>query len=109
MNLQPSSTAATGWGHWSPALGWLRTDQPRSLRADLVAGLTLAAYLLPAGLAAEFEAAGVRRQVIEMCSSARDRLRHEGVEEQFGGINRFTSGADAVETAGALARVKNRP
>jgi high affinity sulfate transporter 1 len=33
-----------------PALGWLRTYQPGWLRADLVAGVTLAAYLLPAGL-----------------------------------------------------------
>jgi SulP family sulfate permease len=33
-----------------PALGWLRAYQPGWLRADLVAGITLAAYLLPAGL-----------------------------------------------------------
>lgn len=33
-----------------PALGWLRTYQPNWGRADLVAGVTLAAYLLPAGL-----------------------------------------------------------
>lgn len=34
-----------------PAFAWLRTYQPAWLRADLVAGLTLAAYLLPAGIA----------------------------------------------------------
>ena len=33
-----------------PALGWLRGYQRGWLRADLVAGITLAAYLLPAGL-----------------------------------------------------------
>lgn len=33
-----------------PALGWLRTYQPAWLRADLVAGITLAAYLMPAGI-----------------------------------------------------------
>ena len=33
-----------------PALGWLRVYQRGWLRADLVAGITLAAYLLPAGL-----------------------------------------------------------
>ncbi len=33
-----------------PAFGWLRTYQPGWLRGDLVAGITLAAYLLPAGL-----------------------------------------------------------
>jgi len=34
-----------------PALGWLRAYQPNWLRADLIAGVTLAAYLMPAGLA----------------------------------------------------------
>jgi SulP family sulfate permease len=34
-----------------PALTWLRAYQPKWLRADLVAGVTLAAYLMPAGLA----------------------------------------------------------
>ena len=33
-----------------PAAGWLRAYEPRWLRADFIAGLTLAAYLLPAGL-----------------------------------------------------------
>src|SRR5213079_3528844 len=31
-------------------LGWLRTYQRSWLRADVVAGVTLAAYLLPAGI-----------------------------------------------------------
>ena len=34
-----------------PALTWLRAYQPEWLRADLIAGVTLAAYLMPAGLA----------------------------------------------------------
>ena len=34
-----------------PARTWLHTYQPRWLRADLIAGVTLAAYLMPAGLA----------------------------------------------------------
>jgi sulfate permease, SulP family len=33
-----------------PALGWLRDYSPKCLRSDLVAGVTLAAYLLPAAL-----------------------------------------------------------
>src|SRR4051795_3985871 len=33
-----------------PALGWLRSYQRAWLRVDAVAGVTLAAYLLPAGL-----------------------------------------------------------
>src|SRR5260370_13987732 len=34
-----------------PALMWLRVYQSNWLRADLIAGVTLAAYLMPAGLA----------------------------------------------------------
>ncbi len=33
-----------------PALGWLRTYQPVWLRGDIIAGITLAAYLMPAGI-----------------------------------------------------------
>jgi high affinity sulfate transporter 1 len=33
-----------------PAIGWLRGYQPGWLRADLFAGITLAAYLIPAGI-----------------------------------------------------------
>ena len=42
--------AAPRLGRWLPALGWLQTYQSNWLRGDLVAGITLAAYLLPAGL-----------------------------------------------------------
>jgi len=58
MNLpeSPASSAATGRPHprgiarWVPALGWLRDYRPAWLRGDLIAGITLGAYLLPAGL-----------------------------------------------------------
>jgi high affinity sulfate transporter 1 len=48
----PGGAAATpGWlGRLVPALGWLRGYDLSNLRPDLVAGITLAAYLLPAGL-----------------------------------------------------------
>jgi high affinity sulfate transporter 1 len=42
---------APGGVRWIPALGWLRNYDRTWLRGDLLAGLTLAAYLLPAGLA----------------------------------------------------------
>ncbi len=38
------------WSRIVPAASWLRSYQPAWFRADLVAGITLAAYLLPAGL-----------------------------------------------------------
>ncbi len=55
-NLEPtrseSQPAARRGGYdIFPALTWLRAYQPNWLRADLIAGVTLAAYLMPAGLA----------------------------------------------------------
>src|SRR5436189_703830 len=38
------------WSAIVPAVRWLRGYKPAWFRADLVAGITLAAYLLPAGL-----------------------------------------------------------
>src|SRR5215813_8852387 len=35
---------------FAPVFSWFRSYEPKWLRADLVAGLTLAAYLLPAGI-----------------------------------------------------------
>src|SRR4030095_17214425 len=42
----PSTSVAT----WLPAAGWLRGYDRNWLRGDLIAGVTLAAYLLPSGL-----------------------------------------------------------
>ena len=50
MSLKSNSVSAAGWARWVPALGWLRSYQPAWLRGDVVAGITLAAYLLPSGL-----------------------------------------------------------
>ncbi len=54
--LQPTESesqpaARRRWNNIIPALTWLRPYQPQWLRADLIAGVTLAAYLMPAGLA----------------------------------------------------------
>ena len=48
-------------------------------------------------LAEELRTAGSRMQVVEARSSVRDRLRDEGVDDVLGGVNRFTTVADAVE------------
>ena len=50
MSLKSDPLSATGWARWLPAFGWLRSYQPAWLRGDVVAGVTLAAYLLPAAL-----------------------------------------------------------
>src|SRR6266536_945072 len=54
--LQPSgfdsrATARRSWYNIFPVVNWLRAYDPNWLRADLIAGVTLAAYLMPAGLA----------------------------------------------------------
>lgn len=51
MNPGSQLVPAAGIARFVPALGWLRTYQPAWLTGDLLAGLTLAAYLLPAGIA----------------------------------------------------------
>src|SRR5262249_24801522 len=45
------AAAGSWWYNIFPILTWLRAYQPNWLRPDLVAGVTLAAYLMPAGLA----------------------------------------------------------
>ena len=54
------------------------------------------AYTL-AGMADELIAKHIRFQAVEPRSSVRDRLRHEGVDSKLGGVNRFTTVADAID------------
>jgi SulP family sulfate permease len=75
------------------------TPPPKHVVLDLSAAAYVdmhSAHML-AELAGELTGAGVRLQAVEARSSVRDRLRRAGVEERLGGINRFTSVADAVE------------
>src|SRR5216117_1284617 len=48
---ESSATPRRWWYNMFPAVAWLRGYQAKWLRADLIAGITLAAYLMPAGLA----------------------------------------------------------
>ncbi len=50
MPKPASNHVATGFAAWFPALTWLKTYQPAWLRADLMASVILAAYLLPAAI-----------------------------------------------------------
>src|SRR5512137_192038 len=50
MNATSSPTQPHPLARWIPALTWLRGYDRGWLRGDLVAGITLAAYLLPAAL-----------------------------------------------------------
>jgi len=50
------------------------------------------------GLSDELNAAGVRVQLVEARSAVRERLRREGLDDRLGGIDRFTSVADVVDS-----------
>src|SRR2546421_5952175 len=51
MAMNDDGTALSSrWFAIVPAARWLRSYKPAWFRADLIAGITLAAYLLPAGL-----------------------------------------------------------
>jgi high affinity sulfate transporter 1 len=49
-HLDSASPSLNKLSNFVPALSWLRSYEPSWLKADLIAGLTLAAYLLPAGI-----------------------------------------------------------
>lgn len=71
----------------------------------VVVDLSAAAYVdmqgahTLASLADELKANGLRLQVVEARAGVRDRLRAEGVDERLGGVDRFTSVADAADAA----------
>lgn len=48
--VQTNPLPSTPRARWIPALKWLRSYERGWLRADIVAGVTLAAYLLPGGI-----------------------------------------------------------
>jgi sulfate permease, SulP family len=50
VSAKPPPEQAPPLARWMPALGWLRRYDKTWLRGDVVAGITLAAYLLPSGL-----------------------------------------------------------
>jgi len=51
-----------------------------------------------AGLAKKLESKGIRVDAVEAHAEVRDRLRGEGLEEQLGGIDRFQTVADVVDS-----------
>jgi hypothetical protein len=59
--------------------------------------LTCRALTPLASMAEELIAKGVQFHAVEPRSSVRDRLRHEGVDDKLGGINRFTTVADVID------------
>ena len=66
-------------------------DLSAAARVDMQSAYTLA------GMAEELIAEHIRFQAVEPRSSVRDRLRHEGVDDKLGGVNRFTTVADVID------------
>ena len=66
-------------------------DLSAAARVDMQSAHTLA------GMASELIAERIEFHVVEARSSVRDRLRREGVDGKFGGINRFSTVADVIE------------
>jgi MFS superfamily sulfate permease-like transporter len=76
----------------SPAPKLVVLDLSAAARMDLQSAHSLA------GMADELNAQGIRFQAVEARSFVRDRLRSEGVDARLGGIDRFTSVADVVDS-----------
>jgi MFS superfamily sulfate permease-like transporter len=76
------------------------TTPPKLVILDLSAApyVDLQSAHTLASLADELTAAGVRVQVVEARSVVRERLRREGLDARLGGIDRFTTVADVVDS-----------
>ena len=75
------------------------TVPPRLVVLDLSAAprVDMHSAQMLGSLADELTATGIRVQAVETRASVRERLRSESVDTKLGGINRFTSVADALE------------
>ena len=86
------------------------TTAPKLVVLDLSAAprVDMHSAQMLGSMADELTATGIRVQAVEARSSVRERLRSEGVEARLGGIDRFTTVADAIESfqeSGAGLRV----
>jgi MFS superfamily sulfate permease-like transporter len=67
-------------------------DLSAASRVDMQSAHTLGS------MADELNAKGIQFHAVEPRSSVRDRLRKEGVDSKLGGINRFTTVADVIDS-----------
>ena len=67
-------------------------DLSAAARVDMQSAHTLAS------IAEELTAKGIQFHAVEPRSSVRDRLRKEGVDSKLGGINRFSTVADVIDS-----------
>jgi high affinity sulfate transporter 1 len=88
---QVSEAIAARVRHETPPPRFVIIDLSAAPYVDLQSAHTLAT------LADELSAAGIRVHVVETRSAVRERLRREGLDARLGGIDRYTSVADAVD------------
>jgi SulP family sulfate permease len=76
------------------------TTAPKLVVLDLSAAprVDMHSAQMLGSVADELTAAGIRVQAVEARFSVRERLRGEGLEARLGGIDRFTTVADAVDS-----------
>jgi SulP family sulfate permease len=76
------------------------TTAPKLVVLDLSAAprVDMHSAQMLGSVADELTASGIQLQVVEARFSVRERLRGEGLEARLGGIDRFTTVADAVES-----------
>jgi len=81
-------------------LSRVRAEMPKLVVLDLSAAprVDMQSAQTLARMAKEISAEGIQFHAVEPRSSVRDRLRAEGVDAKFGGINRFTTVADVIDS-----------
>lgn len=79
--------------------------QPKLVVLDLSASprVDMHSARMLGSVACELKVAGIQVLAVEARSSVRDRFRSEGVDGDLGGINRFTSVADALSQHGGVS------
>jgi MFS superfamily sulfate permease-like transporter len=84
-----------------------RRDPPRLVVLDLSASplVDVQGAETLAELSHELTSEGIRVQAVEARSSVRDRLRRAGADAALGGVNRFRTVADLVDSDSASACV----
>src|SRR5438874_4163507 len=98
---EPTVAIAAGnapwWKRSDLATRACRTNTSQTCRARSFRGALICRALTHLRFGAEIVAKGIRFEAAERRSSVRDRLRNDGVDGKLGGVNRFTTMADAID------------
>ena len=90
MNAPTDSPAASGLARFVPILGWLPRYRREWLRPDVIAGLTVAALVVPKALGDIFEmlrGRGIEPRLARVKPAVMEVLRRDGVADRIGAAN----------------------